>query len=62
MRRRLGREIFPYDPEIERTLWRARRCRIIFKNQLEGEIDELKQNMGSATWQGENNSQVLNPL
>ena len=45
----MGRELFPYDPEIERTLWRARRGRVIIKNQLERGIDGLSQNMGNAT-------------
>ena len=60
MRRRLGQELFPYDPEIECTLWRARRGSVIIENKLEG-MQGLYQNIGEATRHGENNPQVLNP-
>ena len=60
MRRRLGQELFPHDLEIECTLWRARRGRVIIENKLEG-MQGLYHNIGEATSQGENNPQVLNP-
>ena len=51
----LGRELFPYDPEIECTIWRARRGRLIIYNQLEEGMNILNHNMVEATRQGENN-------
>ena len=60
MRRRLGYELFPYDLEIERTLWRGRRGRVIIENQLKGGMDGLDKNMGKANGQGKNKSQALN--
>ena len=58
---RFGRELFPYDPEIECTFWKARRGKLISENQMEGGMDEVNHNVGEATGQRENNSQVLNP-
>ena len=57
----LGQELFAYEPEIEHTLWNARRGKVIIENQLEGCTNEVHQNMVEATRQGENNPQVLNP-
>ena len=61
MRRRLCQEIFPYNPEIESTLLRVGRGRVITENQLEGEMNGLNRNMSEAIGQGENNPQILNP-
>ena len=58
---KLGRELFPNDLEVEHTLWKARRGRVIIENQMEGGMDRLNQNMGEAIRKEENNLQVLNP-
>ena len=58
---KLGCELFPYDLEIERIVWKARRGKDIVEKQMEGGIDEVNQNMGKGTGQGENIPQVLNP-
>ena len=60
---KLGQELFPYDLEIEHTLWRARSGKLIIENRLKGGMNILNKNMVEATRQGENNPQlqVLNP-
>ena len=45
---RLGRELFPYDPKIKRTLWKARKCRVIIENQMKVGMDGVNQNIGEA--------------
>ena len=45
---KIGRELFPYDPKIDKKLWKARKGGVTIENHMERGMEGLHQNVGEA--------------